>query len=151
ASLLGPEASEETPLEARIAEGARRQALLDASIRQLTDGADGEEIRPTRLIGKVRHQLERGRELVARLKSLAEEPILSQGDPANEDQDDPLLHAYRETAAMTESTLRLVQAFPDAPSAQIRLSDGLENIINAITDRVGTLTEAVAVRKSEVQ
>src|SRR5947209_6459411 len=148
AALLSPEA--DGPLEERLSEGARRQALLDASIKQLAEESAGNEIRPTRLIGKVRQQLERGRELVSRLQKLAEEPIVSQGDPDGGEGDDPLLQAYRETAAMTESTLRLVQAFPDAPSSQLRLGDGLESIINAIADRVGTLAAAVALRTGEL-
>ncbi len=148
-ALLGPE-PEDAPLEDRIAEGTRRQALLDSSIKQLADESTANEIRPTRLIAKVRQQLERGRELVGRLKSLAEEPLLSRGDPIlGADPDDPLLHSYRETSAMTESTLRLVQAFPDAPSSQLRLSDGLESIITAIADRIAALSEAVAFRNGE--
>ncbi len=150
-ALLGSEVGDDAPLEERIAEGARRAALLDSSIRQLTDESNAKEIRPTRLIEKVRQQLERGRQLVGRLRTLAEEPLISRGDPiVGTDADDPLLHAYRETAAMTESTLRLVQAFPDAPSSQMRLSDGLENIINAIADRIAGLHEAVAFRKGEL-
>src|SRR5262245_5254758 len=148
AALLTPES--DAPLEERISEGARRQALLDASIKQLAHESAGNEIRPTRLIGKVRQQLERGRELVGRLQKLAEEPIVSQGDPDGGEGDDPLLHAYRETAAMTESTLRLVQAFPDAPSSQLRLGEGLENIMGAIADRIGALATAVESRKAEL-
>lgn len=146
--LLDPEP--DGSLGERIDEGARRQALLDSSIRQLANESAAEEIRPTRLIAKVRQQLERGRELVARLKMLAEETLISRGDPVlGADPDDPLLLAYRETSAMTESTLRLVQAFPDAPSSQIRLSDGLENIITAIADRIAALADAVAFRRNE--
>ena len=150
-ALLGAEVSDDAPLEEKIAEGARRQALLDSSIRQLTDESNSSDIRPTRLIVKVRQQLERGRELVGKLRRLAEDPLISQGDPViGADADDPLLHAYRETAAMTESTLRLVQAFPDSPSSQMRLSDGLENIMSAIADRIAGLSEAVTFRKGEL-
>src|SRR5262245_15815844 len=104
AALLTPE--KDGPLEERIAEGARRQALLDASSRQLAGEPAGNEIRPTRLSGKARQQLERGRDLVVKLKEPAEEPIISRGAPDGAEGDDPLLHAYRDTAAMTESMLR---------------------------------------------
>jgi HD-GYP domain-containing protein (c-di-GMP phosphodiesterase class II) len=147
AALLEPET--DGPVAEAIDEGARRQALLDASIKQLAEESAGNEIRPTRLIGKVRHQLERGRELVGRLKKLAAEPILNLGDPDGTDGDDPLLGAYRDTAAMTESTLRLVQAFPDAPSSQLRLGEGLEQIVGAISERVEALSAAVDLRKGE--
>src|SRR5437763_3649904 len=129
AALLGGDAPDaDAPLDARIADGERRQALLDASLRQLADGMSGNEIRPTRLIGRVRHLVERGRDLVARLRHLADEPLLTKGDPVSDDSpDDPLLQSFRDTSSMTESALRLVQAFPDAPSGQLRLSDGLDN------------------------
>src|SRR5436853_2498074 len=68
AALLEQEPDVDAPIDFQIAEGNRRQALLDASIRQLSSESSHEEIRPTRLIGRVRIQLERGRELVARLK-----------------------------------------------------------------------------------
>lgn len=147
-SLLEPEP--EGSLEERLAEGDRRQALLDASIRQLTQNATDEEIRPTRLINKVRRQVERGRELVAQLKALADEPLVSQEDPDGIEGDNPLWLAHREVTAMTESALRLVQAFPDAPSAQIRLGEGLESLINAVADRLATLTTAVQAKKAEL-
>ena len=51
---------------------------------------------------------------------------------------DPLARLYRETAAMTDSTLRMVQAFPDAPSAQLKLCEGLEAIINVAAHRLST-------------
>src|SRR5262249_28090988 len=39
----------------------------------------------------------------------------------------------------------------DAPSAQLRLSDGLEHIMDAIADRLALLTEAVDVRRGEIR
>lgn len=130
---------------------SQRQLLLDASIRQLTAEIGSAEIRPKRLIAKVRHQLERGRQIVGRLQQLANDPVLHRGDPAGPEPDDPLLASFRETSAMTEASLRLVQAFPDAPSAQLRLGEGLENILHAIDDRVTTLSDSVAARGGEHQ
>src|SRR5579871_6500532 len=96
AALMGGEAEGQGG-----AEGVGRQALLEASVRQLDDESM-HEIRPTRLIEKVRIQLERGRELVSTLKTLADDKILVEGDPSL--GDDTLLQSYRDTAAMTEST-----------------------------------------------
>src|SRR5262245_59027139 len=132
-------------------EGSRRQALLDASLKQLTSGLEHKEIRPTQVIGRLKHLLERGRDIVGKLKGLAEEPILQHGDIDVSDwPDDPLLDNFRETAAMAESALRLVQVFPDAPTAQLRLSDGLESIIQAIADRVAILSDGVGLRRAEL-
>ncbi len=136
------------PLGVRWAEGQRRQALLDSSLRQLGDGLSAQDVRPTQLIARVRRLLEQGRELVGRLKQLADDPILCRGDDiVDEPADDPLLLNFRDTASMTESALRLVQAFPDSPSAQMRLSDGLESILNAIDLRVEALGHAASIRR----
>ena len=144
----GGDLESESSIDGRLPEGADRQALLNASVRQLSNESSGEEIRPTRLIEKVRVQLERGRELIGRLKTLADEKILAEGDPSL-DNDDTLLRAYRDTASMTESTLRLVQAFPDSPTSQMRLSEGLESIVDAISDRVSALVDAIEFFKGE--
>ncbi|HEV3145533.1 MAG TPA: HD domain-containing phosphohydrolase [Gemmataceae bacterium] len=149
ANLLLPD--EKNPDSVAPADGARRQALLDASLRQLTIGLESKEIRPRQLIGRVKHLLERGRDIVVKLKGLADEPILHRGDiDAADWPDDPLLDNFRETAAMTESALRLVQVFPDAATAQLRLSDGLESIVQAISDRVAMLGDGVGLRRSEL-
>src|SRR5262249_46391889 len=153
AALLGGDTDEpgDESLDSQIADGERRQALLDASLRQLSDGISGNEIRPTRLIGRARHLLERGRELVGQLRHLADEPLLIKGDSVSEDSsDDPLLLSFRETSSMTESALRLVQAFPDAPSAQLRLSDGVDNILDSIHDRTESLANALELRKTDI-
>src|SRR5437763_996427 len=63
--------------------------------------------------------------------------------------DDPLGGLYRETVAMTDTVLRTVQAFPESPSAQIRLCEGLEAILNVVAERLTALTAAVAARRRE--
>ena len=148
AGLLNAEP--DAPLEKRLAEGQRRQALLDSALRQLGDGLSAQEVRPTQLIARVHRLLEQGREVVTRLRNLADDPVLNRGDEVVEESaDDPLLLNFRDTASMTESALRLVQAYPDSPSAQMRLSDGLESIMNAIELRVEALGHAASVRRGE--
>src|SRR5437762_3356934 len=44
---------------------------------------------------------------------------------------------------------RTVQAFPEAPSAQIRLCAGLEVILGIVADRLASLTAALAARRRE--
>jgi hypothetical protein len=48
---------------------------------------------------------------------------------------------------MTDSTLRMVQAFPDAPSAQLKLCEGLEAILGVVARRVALLDGALAQRR----
>jgi hypothetical protein len=134
-------------LRRKAAAGAEHDALVDASLRQLGDsGAGPTKGLPTQLTARARRVIERARELLARLRPLADhlEP-----DPAaaRRPWEDPLARLYRETAAMTDSTLRMVQAFPDAPSAQLKLCEGVEAILGVVAQRVGVLAAAVAVRR----
>src|SRR5262249_55458157 len=122
-------------------------ALLDASIRQLADTeAAPAAVFPTQLTARARRVIERGRELLARLRPLAdhlENEAPSPPHPAA----DPLARLYRATAAMTDSALRMVQAFPNAPSAQLKLCEGLEAILHGVARQVGVLADAVAQRR----
>jgi HD-GYP domain-containing protein (c-di-GMP phosphodiesterase class II) len=61
----------------------------------------------------------------------------------------PLLALHRETAAMLESLLRMIQAFPDSPSGQLRLCEGVEAILNVVSQRVHLLTAALQRRGRE--
>src|SRR5438094_622508 len=74
---------------------------------------------PTQLTARAGRVLKQCRDLVGQLRTFAEEPLL-------QDLADPLAVYYRETAGMIDTVLRTVQSFPEAPSAQIRLCEGLE-------------------------
>jgi hypothetical protein len=134
----------------------RTQALVDHAIGRLADSLSAVEgSLPTALTSRVRALLERGRQIVALLRAMADSPELSATytTPApgvaesSEDELDPLAAAFRETAAMTETCLRLVQAFPNSPTAQLRLADGLECIIDLIEQRVAGLAHALRLRR----
>jgi HD-GYP domain-containing protein (c-di-GMP phosphodiesterase class II) len=62
-------------------------------------------------------------------------------------ESDPLANRYQETVAMAETALRMVQAFPDAPSAQLRLCAGLEAILGVTAERVAAIASAVQQRQ----
>src|SRR5437764_939993 len=66
-----------------------------------------------------------------------------------DDLDDPLVRGVRSAAAMTESAVRFVQAFPESPSAQLRLCEGLDGLMGAIADRIGALAAAAAQRRQD--
>jgi HD-GYP domain-containing protein (c-di-GMP phosphodiesterase class II) len=124
-------------LEDQVKAGARHDALLDCVLRQLpaADPAAGAEpILPSQLTARAGRLLKRGQELLHQLRSLAGHPAL-QGDDA-----DSLPARYRETVAMTDAVLRTVQAFPNAPSAQLRLCEGLEVILGVAAERLAGLT-----------
>jgi HD-GYP domain-containing protein (c-di-GMP phosphodiesterase class II) len=144
-------------LTERVAAGLEHQALLEGTVRQLTDvAAPAEEPRvmPAQLTARARRVLERGRDLLVRLRALAEDFADAPADDAAlavPPDPEPLTVYYRETVAMTDTTLRTVQAFPDAPSAQLRLCDGLEAVQGVIAQRLAVLAETVARRRAEAE
>jgi HD-GYP domain-containing protein (c-di-GMP phosphodiesterase class II) len=93
--------------------------------------------------------LEWGRDLLGRLRDLGGELDSVQG--TNPLEEDPLAALYREAAAMAETSLRLIQAFPDAPSAQLRLCAGLEASFGLLEDRLERLTVVVRRRREEAE
>jgi hypothetical protein len=121
-------------------------SLVDGSLRQMADlaGQAAEDtVWPARLTLRGRQVLERGRELIGQLRSLSDEPLLRR------DEDDPLDAHFGETTAMTEAALRMVQAFPDAPSAQLRLCEGIEAILDVIMRRLASLRHCLEERRRE--
>src|SRR5579884_181063 len=133
-------------LERQVDYGGQHSRLLDYSLRQLTeaDGTiEGEHVWPSRLTLRSRRLLERGRELVGQLRKLCDEPMLTQDD------NDPLAARFRQTTAMIDTALRIIQAFPDAPSVQLRLGEGLEGIVDDVALRLAGLTAAIAQRRRD--
>src|SRR5262249_37053965 len=62
---------------------------------------------------------------------------------------DPLAVRYRETVAMTDTVLRTVQAFPNAPSTQLRMCEGLEVILDLVADRLTGIRAVTEQRRRE--
>ncbi len=147
AALAGGDGGRLEVLQRKAAAGAEHDALVDVALHQLGD-SDGAptKVLPTQLTARARRVIERGRELLARLRPLADH-LESEAQSPQRPGADPLARLYRETAAMTDSTLRMVQAFPNAPSAQLKLCEGLEAILQVVAQRVGVLTGAVAQRR----
>jgi HD-GYP domain-containing protein (c-di-GMP phosphodiesterase class II) len=123
-------------LERDLADASQHQVLLDSSLRQLsaTEMTQGEQIIfPTQLTARASRLLKWGQELLAQLRTLANHPLIQTDDH------DPLSLRYRETVAMTDTVLRTVQAFPNAPSAQLRMCDGLGVILGLVAERLAGL------------
>src|SRR5262245_1202039 len=119
---------------------------VDAALHRLggPSGKAGEGTGlPSQLTSRARRLLERGRDLLARLKTVGE--YLEAGSP----ETGALDPFYRDTAAMTEAALRMVQSFPEAPSAQLRACEGLEAVLTAIAQRVARLTLTVQRQRQD--
>ena len=132
-------------LERQAAAGSQQSHLLDGALKQLALGAgppdEGRPL-PAQLTLRARRVLERGRDLLARLRPLADDL-----DPARPEDADPLAGLYRETVALTDTVLRTLQYLPDAASAQLRICEGLEVIVGVVAQRLTALTAALAERR----
>ena len=132
-------------LERRVASGDEDAAALDGSLRQLTDlatSAESADRMPRQLTARARRVVEQTHQLLTQLRGLAE--LFDKLENI-----DLLNSMYRETSAMTETVLRVVQALPDSVSAQLHLCEGLEAILNVADRRLGTLAQAVGRRRHE--
>jgi HD-GYP domain-containing protein (c-di-GMP phosphodiesterase class II) len=136
-------------LQKQVEQGNAQQNLLDDSIQQLSNDQHARTDNlalPSQLTTHARRLLEQGRGILGNLRSLSESmnDLASAKDtlPADESLDG----LYRDVSAMADTTLRLIQAFPDAPSAQLRLCQGLEPILRFITLRVASLKAKVEQR-----
>lgn len=147
-------------LEGQVEAGLRYSALLDGSFRQLqeTDEVGTENIGlPRQLTSRARRLLVTGQQLLAQLRGLSDSfPLESRVGPGEIvplgmwpgiEPTDPLAVRYRETVAMLDTAMRTVQAYPDSPGAQLRLCEGLEGVLNVVTERSAALHAAVAERK----
>ncbi len=127
---------------------ARHGELLDATLHQLTDlaGMSTEHPHlPRQLTPRAHRLLEEGRRLLTRLRTLDSE--IGSTEETYLDNTDPLAEWHRDTVAVVDVALHLVQAFPDAPELQLRLCEGLELILSAVHQRVGILSHALEKRR----
>jgi hypothetical protein len=139
----------------RAEDGAAVDAAVDAAVSPAT--ATTEEApapRPRQLTARARRVLERGRDLLGKLRGLADAfPFLSTNDdPSTDgvfDRNHPLSILYRQTAAMTDASLRMVALFPDTATAQMRLCEGVEAILDAVGRRTRTLCAGVDSHRAE--
>lgn len=138
-------------LERRAADGAEHDAALDGAVHAVAPCIEPPPL-PQQLTMRARRVLERGRDLLTRLREISDafaSPIEEAGPTVLFDRADPLTMLYRETAAMTDTSLRLVPLFPQTATAQLYLCEGLEAILTVIAVRLKTLIAGVETRRTE--
>ncbi|HVS35625.1 MAG TPA: HD domain-containing phosphohydrolase [Gemmataceae bacterium] len=138
-------------LERRTHDGEAQDAALDAAVYVLAPSIEPPPL-PQQLTMRARRVLERGRDLLSRLRQISDafaSPLDESGPAVLFDRADPLTILYRETAAMTDTSLRLVPLFPQTATAQLYLCEGLEAILTVIAGRLKTLIAGVQTRRAE--
>jgi hypothetical protein len=137
------ETADAEQVQKKIERGAREAALVDSALRPLK--SNGETL-PRRLTARALRLLHQGRELLAALRGLAEKEPIKWSDLSARGR------LHRQTLAMLESVLRTVQTFPPAPSAQLRLCEGLEATLDVVEERVRILhASCVQQEKAEAK
>lgn len=144
-------------LQRQVTEGSTQTVLLDRALRRLTPASAPQDAStfPKQLTARAHRILEQGRELLGQLRSLAEQlestsdfacPTWPERQP---DRIDPLVRRYRETVAMANLALRVIQAFPDAPTAQLSLCEGVETILDVVVERTAEVTGVLEQRRRQ--
>jgi HD-GYP domain-containing protein (c-di-GMP phosphodiesterase class II) len=131
-----------------VTAGGEHDLALDAAVRPVT-GADSLEGRsPKQLTSRARRVLERGRDLLGQLRTLADSFAAAGGVAELA----PLAALYRDTVAMIDTALRTVSLLPDSATAQMHLCRGLEVTLEEVGSRLRTLMSGDArVRLQEEQ
>jgi hypothetical protein len=156
-ALIEETAGDSRPLvafERLVEDSGEHDAQLDQIVRPLTARfrSDESHALPRQLTARARRALERGRELLLRLRQLAdafEQPDDNGAPPPLFARRDPLARLYRETVALSDTALRMIPLFPDTTSAQLRLCEGLEAIFNVVAARLLTLTSGVERKRRD--
>ncbi len=120
--------------------------LVSRSLRALAGAGVNEGPLPDRLTVRARKLLEEARGLIADQRRLADDPLLAGLAEAS----DPLAAHARETVALTDAALRMVQAFPPSADAQLRMCDGVEAMLRAVRDRLAVAGSALHSRRRDV-
>lgn len=128
-------------LEQKVQRGGWHNTLLDSALRA-AEGADKPTL-PSRLTMRGARLVQRARELLQQLKALADDPMLPK------DQNHPLAELHRTTASMIDGVLRTVQGFPPSASAQLRLSEGLEAVLDVVDERIAVIKAGMRQRSQE--
>lgn len=153
-SLLTIERPPESELERRVRAGSRTQELLQDSLRSLMPSFTAEPTIPKQLTARARRLMTEAREHLHHLRGLADHPLL-QGPPPDSTSPpgatDITVIYFHETMAILESAVRMGSALPELPSAQLRLCEGLEGILNSVRDRLVTLHQLISQRREDVE
>jgi hypothetical protein len=119
-----------------VAGGERVQSLIEQSLRQLV-GPTPHDAPPPTLTHRARQTGERCRSLVRELRQLADDPTVMSATA-----DAPLTAAMRSCVACAESAVRLMNSMPADAATQTRLCDGVDGLLDALSDKLNGLRTA---------
>jgi hypothetical protein len=125
-----------------VAAGDEHDVALEAAVRTVTGVATVTAQPPRSLTSRARRVLERGRDLLGQLRSVADTltPQIALASLPPDGGPGPLATLYHDTVAMIDTALRTVALLPDSATAQMQLCRGLEVTLEEVAGRLRTLT-----------
>jgi HD-GYP domain-containing protein (c-di-GMP phosphodiesterase class II) len=144
--LLGGDGATLLDLRRRVDAGSAHDANLDTVLKPVEGGTDAVTL-PRQFTARARMLLERGKDLLARLRGLDE--ILSPDVP--ESRTDTRAVVYRQTVALTTTALRSLAFLPDTATAQLPLCEGPSAILDVVAARLRTLEASVQLEDTDRQ
>ncbi|HUR53211.1 MAG TPA: hypothetical protein VMZ71_03720, partial [Gemmataceae bacterium] len=119
------------------------------SLRQLVGPQEVDEGPvPPQFTARAHRLLQTAKELLDRQKTFTADPLFG-GIAADTATTDPLIPYHRETVAVMDSAVRLAQVFPDSPSVQLKLCDGLDGVLEIVKERLTVQERALAARRAD--
>jgi hypothetical protein len=119
-------------LPQKVKDAGEYDGLIDCVLRQLP--SDTPLVRlPGQLTARAHRLLQSGKDLLQQLR------ILGEDLPTGIDPSHPAASLYDKTVAMTDVALRMIGAFPDSPSMQLRLCEGVDATFTLIQERISRL------------
>jgi hypothetical protein len=140
-----------TAVPAKLVPAAEPEAFRH-SLRQISGAAEVVEgPLPPQLTTRAHDLLGAARLLLDRQRNFTTDPIFSGlAARAETDPEPDCLVAYnRETTAVLNSAVRLAQVFPESPSLQLKLCDGLDGVLSIVKERLVVQERALARRRAD--
>jgi hypothetical protein len=104
---------------------------------------------PPQLTARTHRLLQTAKELLDRQRKFTADPVFV-GLAAAPGEPDPLVPYHAETVAVMDSAIRLAQAFPESPSVQLKLCDGLDGVLDIVRERLTVQERALAMRRTDL-
>ncbi len=149
--LLSNDGATVVDLRRQVEDGSAHDQALDVVLKPLEVAGDAGFRLPRQMTARARMLVERGRDLLLRLRDLNEVLAVDQPGRAIETRRgaDPRLSLYRQTVALATTALRALAFLPDTATAQLPLCEGPAAILDVVLARLRTLEATVEVERAE--
>ncbi|HEY3787515.1 MAG TPA: HD domain-containing phosphohydrolase [Urbifossiella sp.] len=104
---------------------------------------------PPPLTDRARQLLGDAQTMLARQRRFAAEPMIAGLSNLKDAAADSLIAYHRETVGVLDCAIRLAQSFPESPSMQLKLCDGLHGMLGIISERLDVQEKALAQRQKD--